>query len=118
MRGNRRPWCLWWRPSRGSFFGSRGSIEAYDEGVVALEGIRRDAQVHRRRRTLEHAPREVELRTVAGAEESTRPVRRDGGVTRRETRLGQTTEMRAGADEHEHLGLQRAVLVLRVRGLF
>ena len=46
-------------------------------------------QVHRGRRAFEHAAREVELRTVAGAEEAARPVRHHRGITRREARLRQ-----------------------------
>ena len=71
-------------------------------------------QVHRGRRALEHAPGKIELRTMAGAEESARPVRHDRGVTRREARLRQASKMRAGADEHQHFGLDRARVVLRV----
>ena len=95
----------------------RRDIDADDELVVAFEAVRRDREVHRGRRALEHAAREVELRTVAGAEEATRPVRHDGGITRREARLRQATQVRAGADEHQHLGLERARIVLGVCGL-
>ena len=96
---------------------SQRGIDADDELVVAFEAVRRNLEVHRGRRAFEHAAREIELRAVAGAEESARPVRHHRRITRREARLRQASQMRAGADEHQHFGLERARVVLGVFGL-
>ena len=54
---------------------------------------------------------------MAGAEEAARPVRHHRGITRREAGLGQAAQVRAGADEHQDVGLERARLVPGIRRL-
>ena len=85
--------------------------------VVVDEVIRRHLEVRRRRHALVHAARQVEARVVARAVEAALPFRieRLGNHFRAERR--RAAQMRAGAHEHEQLGLDRTVFVAGVLGL-
>src|SRR6185503_16765819 len=96
-------------------------IDADHDVSVVREAVGRNLEIDWRRDARKDAPGEIELRAVAGTEESARPVRRQHAVracARREAILREAAEVRADAEQHEVLGLDGARGVLGVVGLF
>src|SRR5439155_14833112 len=89
-----------------------------DEPGIRDEPIRRHYEVARGRHILQHAAREIELRSVARTEEAAEPVRSQTALCAR-LQLGgrRATQVGADADQNQKLRFYGAIFVLRVIGL-